>query len=82
MATKLKTETIEMINDALSQYDAHIDNEGRIVSNNSPSNIQIIKKGSRLNYVDFVTGKKYASTNVVKSGVEWFVESFWYWKKK
>ncbi|MFA6199209.1 MAG: hypothetical protein WC679_02220 [Bacteroidales bacterium] len=72
-----------MIKEALQQYNATIDENNVVISSKGKNlGLKIYQKKNRLRYEDATTGTLYASSPVTTTGIEKFVESFWYWTKK
>lgn len=67
--------------EALSAYDAHLADDGRIVRKGKTLGVVITEKRNRLR-IESMAGTLLASGPVEARTVERFVESFWYWKKE
>ena len=66
---------------ALSAYDAHLADDGRIVRKGKTLGVVIKEKKNRLRF-ESVSGSLLASGPVEPRTVERFVESFWFWTKE
>jgi len=66
---------------ALSAYDAHLAEDGRIVRKGRTLGVVITEKGNRLR-IESVAGSLLASGPIEPRTVERFVESFWFWTKE
>ena len=66
---------------ALSAYDAHLADDGRVVRKGKTLGVVITEKKNRLR-IESVAGSLLASGPIEPRTVERFVESFWYWKKE
>ncbi|KAB8198727.1 hypothetical protein FKV24_000745 [Lysobacter maris] len=67
--------------EALSAYDARLDDDGRIVRKGKTLGVVITEKRNRLR-IESVAGTLLASGPVEPRTVERFVESFWFWTKE
>ncbi|WP_414608263.1 hypothetical protein [Stenotrophomonas pavanii] len=67
--------------EALSAYDAHLADDGRIVRKGKTLGVVITEKRNRLR-IESVAGTMLASGPVEPRTVERFVESYWYWTKE
>lgn len=67
--------------EALSAYDAHLADDGRIVRKGKTLGVVITEKRNRLR-IESVAGTLLASGPVEPRTVERFVESYWYWTKE
>ncbi|WP_062353845.1 hypothetical protein [Pseudoxanthomonas mexicana] len=66
---------------ALTAYDAHLAEDGRIVRKGNTLGVVITEKKNRLR-IESVAGTLLASGPVKPETVERFVESFWFWRKE
>lgn len=66
---------------ALTAYDAHLADDGRIVRKGKTLGVVITEKKDRLR-IESVTGTLLASGPIEGKTVERFVESFWFWQKE
>ena len=66
---------------ALTAYDAHLAEDGRIVRKGNTLGVVITEKKNRLR-IESVAGTLLASGPVKPETVERFVESFWFWQKE
>ena len=66
---------------ALTAYDAHLADDGRIVRKGKTLGVVITEKKDRLR-IESVTGTLLASGPIEGKTVERFVESFWLWQKE
>ena len=66
---------------ALTAYDAHLAEDGRIVRKGNTLGVVITEKKNRLR-IESVAGTLLASGPVKPATVERFVESFWFWQKE
>ena len=66
---------------ALTAYDAHLAEDGRIVRKGNTLGVVITEKKDRLR-IESVTGTLLASGPIEGKTVERFVESFWFWQKE
>ncbi|MDQ7280537.1 hypothetical protein O0J73_07295 [Stenotrophomonas sp. Sm6012] len=66
---------------ALTSYDAHLADDGRIVRKGKTLGVVIKEQKNRLR-IESVAGSLLASGPIEPRTVERFVESFWYWKKE
>ena len=66
---------------ALTAYDAHLAEDGRIVRKGKTLDVVITEKRSRLR-IESVAGALLASGPIEGKTVERFVESFWFWQKE
>ena len=67
---------------ALSQYDAHINDAGRIVRKGTMYGVRVHQHRGRLRFEAVASGSLLCSGPVAACTVERFVESFWMWKKE
>lgn len=67
--------------EALSAYDAHLADDGRIVRKGKILGV-VIKERKNCLRIESVVGTLLASGPVEPRTVERFVESYWYWKKE
>ena len=65
---------------ALTAYDAHLAEDGRIVRRGTTMGVFIFERKGRLR-IESVAGTLLASGPVQPETVERFVESFWFWTK-
>lgn len=66
---------------ALTAYDAHLADDGRVVRKGKTLGVVIKEQKNRLR-IESVAGSLLASGPIEPRTVERFVESFWYWKKE
>jgi len=66
---------------ALSAYDAHLAEDGRIVRKGKTLGVVIKEQKNRLR-IESVAGSLLASGPIEPRTVERFVESFWFWTKE
>lgn len=66
---------------ALTAYDAHLADDGRIVRKGKTLGVVITEKENRLR-IESVAGTLLASGPIEGKTVERFVESFWFWQKE
>jgi len=66
---------------ALSRYDAHLGEDGRIVRKGKILGVVIKEQKNRLR-IESVAGSLLASGPIEPRTVERFVESFWFWTKE
>lgn len=66
---------------ALTAYDAHLAEDGRIVRKGMTIGVVITEKKNRLR-IESVAGSLLASGPIEGKTVERFVESFWFWRKE
>ncbi|WP_140722470.1 hypothetical protein [Pseudomonas sp. Hp2] len=66
---------------ALTAYDAHLAEDGRIVRKGKTLGVIITERKNRLR-IESVAGSLLASGPVEPRTVERFVESFWFWTKE
>lgn len=66
---------------ALTAYDAHLAEDGRIVRKGKTLGVVITERKNRLRF-ESVAGSLLASGPVEPRTVERFVESFWFWTKE
>jgi len=66
---------------ALSAYDAHLGEDGRIVRKGKTLGVVIKEQKNRLR-IESVAGSLLASGPIEPRTVERFVESFWFWTKE
>ena len=66
---------------ALTAYDAHLADDGRVVRKGKTLGVVIKEQKNRLR-IESVAGSLLASGPIEPRTVERFVEGFWYWKKE
>ena len=66
---------------ALTAYDAHLADDGRVVRKGKTLGVVIKEQKNRLR-IESVAGSLLASGPIEPRTVERFVESFWYWTKE
>lgn len=71
-----------MWREALTQYGAALDGEGRITKGDKTLNVRVVEKRGRLRFESYPDGRLIGSGPVTPQAVCDFVESFWFWTKR